>query len=90
MQEFFEYANAWNECELERNTQRVKDDYKNAVLTGYYSALFSKQRRLGFPENIIRKIYEEHTEVSVEDLKKKTAILKNIKKGGISNGRRNH
>lgn len=70
----------------------MKDSQRNCILNGYYSALFSRQRRIHFPEKMIQDLYaEKKTEVkSLEELKKETAILENIKKGGLLDGRRNH
>lgn len=74
----------------EERIRQVKDDQKNAVLVGYYSALFERQKKIHFPTSLIEEIYkqdEDEEPVTMEELKDKTAILKAIKNRRLSNGK---
>lgn len=64
----------------EENLQKVKDDQKNAILTGFYSALFSRQRKIKFPMQMIDEIYKEDDDnskrITIEEIQRRTALLK--------------
>lgn len=81
IQEFLDYARAMGELFNEERKLKIRDDQKNALLTGFYSAMFERQKKIRFPEQMIDEIYkekEEH-EVSLKELKERTAFLGRLK-----------
>lgn len=90
--EFLAFWRSFYEIEDEKQVKQVKDDQKNSILTGYYTAIFSRVKRLDFPKNMLDEIYaeKEAQKPTKQELKEGVAILENIKKGGFLDARKHY
>lgn len=80
-QEFCFLLEAKSKIKKEEIELKIKDDQKNSILSGYYSALFSRQKRIAFPIEMINEIYateKEKHQVTLEEIQRSAARVRQM------------